>query len=155
MSADVARRGADRVGNRLLDGLPAPDKDRLLARLTPVFLNIKTVLFEPGQLVDAVYFPLDGVVSLVTPLEDGAIVEVATVGNEGLVGVPLVLGGSLAVRAISQVAGRCLTMEAGVFLAELAKGGRWPDWCSATCRPCSGRSHRPPPATGSIRTRSG
>jgi CRP-like cAMP-binding protein len=88
-----------------------------------VFLHVKTVLFEPGQPVDAVYFPLDGVISLVTPLEDGAIVEVATVGNEGLVGVPAVLGGSLAVRAISQVAGRCLTMETGAFLNELAKGG--------------------------------
>ncbi len=84
------------------------------------------MLFEPGQPVDAVYFPLDGVVSLVTPLEDGAIVEVATVGNEGLVGVPVVLGGSLAVRAISQVAGRCLTMEVGAFLYELRTKSAFP-----------------------------
>lgn len=81
---------------------------------------MKTVLFEPGQLVDAVYFPLDGVVSLVTPLEDGSIVEVATIGNEGIVGVPLVFGGALAVRAISQVAGRCLTMSADAFLGAIA-----------------------------------
>jgi len=86
----------------------------------PNFLKVKTVLFEPGEVVDAVYFPLDGVVSLVTPLEDGAIVEVATIGNEGLVGVPVVLGGSLAVRAISQVAGRSLTMSASDFLDEMA-----------------------------------
>jgi CRP-like cAMP-binding protein len=63
-----------------------------------------------------VYFPLNGVVSLVTPLEDGAIVEVATVGNEGIVGVPLVQGGSLAVRAISQVAGWVLRMDARAFV---------------------------------------
>jgi hypothetical protein len=50
------------------------------------------------------------VISLVTPLEDGAIVEVATIGNEGLVGVPAVLGGSLAGASHLQVAGRCLTM---------------------------------------------
>jgi len=87
-----------------------------MARLSPVFLRVKTVLFEPGQVVDAVYFPLDGVISLVTPLEDGAIVEVATVGNEGVVGVPLIFGGTLAVRAISQVAGRCLTTSAEAFL---------------------------------------
>ena len=58
-------------------------------------LPVRTVLFEPGAPIDAVYFPIDGVISLVTPLHDGAIVEVATIGNEGIVGVPLVpLGGS-------------------------------------------------------------
>jgi CRP-like cAMP-binding protein len=110
----------DWLGNRLLACLPSPDRDRILAKLVPNFLKVKTVLFEPGEVVDAVYFPLDGVVSLVTPLEDGAIVEVATIGNEGLVGVPVVLGGSLAVRAISQVAGRSLTMSASDFLDEMA-----------------------------------
>ena len=123
MSADASGNGAAPNENRLLAALPPADRDRLLPKLAPVFLKVKTVLFEPGQLVDAVYFPLDGVVSLVTPLEDGAIVEVATVGNEGLVGVPIVLGGSLAVRAISQVAGRCLTMESRAFLEELGHGG--------------------------------
>ena len=108
------------AGNRILEALPVADRDRLNSKLAPTFLRVKTVLFEPGQPVDAVYFPLDGVVSLVTPLEDGAIVEVATVGNEGIVGVPLIPGGSFAVRAISQVAGRCLTMSADNFLAELA-----------------------------------
>jgi CRP-like cAMP-binding protein len=63
------------------------------------------------------------VVSLVTPLEDGAIVEVATVGNEGIVGVPLVLGGSLAVRAISQVAGWVVRMDAATFLKEVERDG--------------------------------
>lgn len=91
-----------------------------MLKLVPSFLKVKTVLFEPGEVVDAVYFPLDGVVSLVTPLEDGAIVEVATVGNEGLVGVPVVLGGTLTVRAISQVAGRSLTMATTAFLDEMA-----------------------------------
>jgi len=109
-----------RRGNHILEVLSATDRDRLMAKLAPTFVRVKTVLFEPGQPMDAVYFPLDGVVSLVTPLEDGAIVEVATVGNEGIVGVPLVPGGSLTVRAISQVAGRCLTMSAEAFLAEMA-----------------------------------
>jgi CRP-like cAMP-binding protein len=102
--------------NQLLDALPVGERDRWFAPLTPTFLDIKTVLFEPGQVIESVYFPLNGVISLVTPLEDGAIVEVATVGNEGIVGVPLVLGGSLAVRAISQVAGWVLRMESRAFL---------------------------------------
>jgi len=83
-----------------------------------VELPIKTVLFEPGGPIDAVYFPMSGVISLVTALEDGSIVEVATVGNEGIVGVPHVAQGSLAVRAISQVAGTSLCMDAASFLAE-------------------------------------
>lgn len=102
-------------GNRILDRLPAKDRAILQAKLSPVFLRVKTVLFEPGEVVDAVYFPLDGVISLVTPLEDGTIVEVATIGNEGMVGVPSIPGGALAVRAISQVAGRCLTMSVDAF----------------------------------------
>jgi len=109
--------------NHVLGALPSAEAQRLVHLLTPLSLEIKTVLFEPGQPIDAVHFPLDGVISLVTPLEDGAIVEVATVGNEGVVGVPLVLGGSLAVRAISQVPGRALRMEAQAFLAELGRRG--------------------------------
>jgi CRP-like cAMP-binding protein len=106
--------------NQLLDALPAAQSQRLMRSLTPVFLGLKTVLFEPGRTTDSVDFPLNCVVSLVTPLHDGAIVEVATVGNEGIVGVPLVLGGSLAVRAISSVAGWAERMDASAFLYEVA-----------------------------------
>jgi CRP-like cAMP-binding protein len=113
----------DHSRNRLLSSVPPPEAERLAGVMTPLMLEIKTVLFEPGESVDAVYFPLDGVVSLVTPLEDGAIVEVATVGNEGVIGVPLVPGGSLAVRAISQVPGRALRMETPAFLAEMDRHG--------------------------------
>ena len=107
--------------NHVLAALPADEMRRLLRQLTEVSLEIKTVLFEPGEPIAAVHFPLDGVISLVTPLEDGAIVEVATVGNEGIVGVPLFPGGSLAVRAISQVPGRALRMGARAFLTELER----------------------------------
>ncbi len=117
------RSASDLTRNRMLGCLPEADRARLQSRLTPMHLEIKKVLFEPGKPVDSVYFPLNGVVSLVTPIEDGAIVEVATVGNEGVVGVPLVLGGSLAVRAISQVSGWVLRMDAGTFLAELERPG--------------------------------
>jgi len=111
------------VANHVLGALPPGEARRLARELSAVSLEIKTVLFEPGETIDAVHFPLDGVVSLVTPLEDGAIVEVATVGNEGVVGVPLVAGGSLAVRAISQVPGRALRMEAAGFLGEMERRG--------------------------------
>jgi CRP-like cAMP-binding protein len=88
---------------------------------------VKTVLFEPGGPIEAVYFPVDGVVSLVTALHDGAIVEVATIGNEGIVGVPHVMGGALAVRAISQVAGRAFSMRTHMFLEEADRAGPFRD----------------------------
>ena len=106
------------AGNHLLEALPDEERDALIQHLRPAHLSVKTVLFDPGQPISFVHFPIDGVISLVTPLADGNIVEVATIGNEGIVGVPLVPGGSLAVRAISQVAGRTLRIEA----SEFAKG---------------------------------
>lgn len=81
------------------------------------------MLFEPGQRIDAVHFPLTGIVALVGTMNEGLTVEVATVGNEGIVGVPLVLGGSLAVRAISAVRGTALRMEASAFLEEVGHRG--------------------------------
>ncbi|MHB1501150.1 MAG: Crp/Fnr family transcriptional regulator [Candidatus Dormibacteria bacterium] len=119
MGASIVRTNPGQE-NLLLARLPQEDRARLQAQMIPHFLRLKTVLFEPGQVVDGVHFPLDGVVSLVAPMEDGDIVEVATVGNEGVVGVPTVLGGSLRVRAISQVAGRALTMSTSAFLHEIA-----------------------------------
>jgi CRP-like cAMP-binding protein len=102
--------------NRILAALPRSELVQLFEVVRSVTLPVKSVLFEPGAAIDAVHFPTDGVISLVTPLHDGAIVEVATIGNEGIVGVPLVPLSGLAVRAISQVAGHCLRMEATTFL---------------------------------------
>src|ERR1700674_3751694 len=102
--------------NRILAALPSAELLQLFEVVRSVTLPVKSVLFEPGAAIDAVHFPTDGVISLVTPLHDGAIVEVATIGNEGIVGVPLVPLSGLAVRAISQVAGHCLRMEATTFL---------------------------------------
>jgi CRP-like cAMP-binding protein len=113
----------DRAGgvNQLLDALPAADSERVLPLLTSVFLELKTVLFEPGGAIEAVHFPRNCVVSLVTPLHDGTVVEVASVGNEGIVGVPLLRGGSLAVRAICSVAGWADRMDAPAFLTEIER----------------------------------
>jgi CRP-like cAMP-binding protein len=102
--------------NRILTALPPSERQELFSLVRSVSLPVRTVLFEPGAPIDAVYFPTDGVISLVTPLHDGAIVEVATIGNEGIVGVPLVPLGGLAVRAISQVAGHSLRVDAAAFV---------------------------------------
>ena len=114
---DDAAGGPGPLGeNRILTALPSSERLALFGVVRTVSLPVKTVLFEPGGPIDAIYFPVNGVISLVTPLHDGAIVEVATIGNEGIVGVPLVPLGALAVRAISQVAGHSLRMEATAFM---------------------------------------
>jgi CRP-like cAMP-binding protein len=113
----------DHRGNAILNALPAADRERLIAEMTLIPLKIKTILFDAGEVIKHVYFPTSGVISLVTPLEEGSIVEVATIGNEGIVGVPIQPRGSLAVRAISQVAGSVLRMDAVAFLAETEVNG--------------------------------
>jgi hypothetical protein len=96
------------------------EKGRRLRRaLNPVFLDIETVLFEPGEPIAFVDFPRNCVVSLVTPFQDGTSVEVATVGNEGVVGVPMRPEGSLAFRAVASVAGWADRMDAATFLDEV------------------------------------
>ena len=105
--------------NRLLDALPMGEGRRLRRSLSAVFLDVDTVLFEPGEPIGFVDFPRNCVVSLVTPFQDGASVEVATIGNEGIVGVPARRGGALAFRAISSVAGWVDRMDAATFVDEV------------------------------------
>ncbi|PZR79797.1 Crp/Fnr family transcriptional regulator [Candidatus Aeolococcus gillhamiae] len=120
---DVTLEQGRPEGNSILGALPADDFERLQPKLSLTPLRVKNVLFEPGAPIDVIYFPIDGVVSLVTPLRDGAIVEVATIGNEGIVGVPYFLRGALAVRAIALVKGRALQIKAADFRAEVTSPG--------------------------------
>ncbi|MGR6922324.1 Crp/Fnr family transcriptional regulator [[Actinomadura] parvosata] len=109
-TADEMRR------NLILGALPQPEQRGLAGHLTPVDLKLKTVLYEPGGSIDHVYFPIAGVVSLVADLGGGTVVEVATVGHEGMVGLPVFLGaGPPAERASVQIAGRALRMSAERF----------------------------------------
>jgi CRP-like cAMP-binding protein len=106
-------------GNRILDALPPEEYDRLLPALSPVSLEFKRVLHEPGMAIDTVYFPVSTIVSLLTTMDDGSAVEVATVGNEGIVGVPVILGDqALGARDFYQVQvpGQAVAMAAGAFL---------------------------------------
>jgi len=96
--------------NFLLQALPPLERETLLAHLRPTALSAKTVLFEPGEAIESVHFPLDGVVSLVTPSADG-IVQVATIGNEGIVGVPLIPAGVSCVRG--RITDGCQTLQMG------------------------------------------
>src|SRR5436305_1707472 len=78
--------------NRLLAGLPAATYDRLLPELESVALSQGLVLYDPGEPISHVYFPLTALASLLTLSEEGQAVEVAAVGPDGMVGLPLFLG---------------------------------------------------------------
>lgn len=106
--------------NQLLSALPREEYERLLPNLEFVSLAFKQLLCEPHQPIEYVYFPNNGIISLVTITEDGATVEAATVGNEGMVGVTVLLGAEhAATQMICQVAGDALRMRAGIFKREV------------------------------------
>jgi len=102
--------------NRLLDALPERRRRRFLADCDRVELDFAQVLYESGQRIRHVYFPLDGFVSLVTSIDDGVQLEVALIGNEGMIGASLVLGvGVSSGHAVVQGPGSALRMGAAAF----------------------------------------
>ncbi|MEJ0099401.1 MAG: Crp/Fnr family transcriptional regulator [Pseudomonadota bacterium] len=105
--------------NRILGSLPARDLLRLNRQLEPVQLVFGQVLYEPGKAIRQVYFPLDCLVSLLTAVDRKRTLEVGMVGNEGMAGMPFILGVGIAgVRALVQGAGHALRMAAGPFRTE-------------------------------------
>ena len=88
----------------------------LFANLEMVTLDLNHVLYEAGDMIDVVYFPLDCVISLLYMMEDGRSVDTSVVGNEGLVGVAAVLGGKVApFRAMVQLPGDALRLHVRVL----------------------------------------
>ena len=116
LGAQKARRGRR---NSLLAALPLAENQRLLAALEPVTLKFGEVLKEPGVRIRHVYFPVDCVVSLLTPIEGHEALQVGLVGNEGMVGMPLALGIHVSShRALVQVGGTALRMKSSAFRKE-------------------------------------
>jgi CRP-like cAMP-binding protein len=105
--------------NRILQSLPARDLLRLNRQLEPVRLSFGQVLYEPGKTIRHVYFPLDSLISLLTAVDRKRSLEVGMVGNEGMAGMPFILGaGESGVRVIVQGAGGALRMAAEPFRKE-------------------------------------
>jgi CRP-like cAMP-binding protein len=111
--------------NRLLAALPPEEMEVLRPDLEAVPLTYKHTLYEPNRPIEYVHFPHRGVVSLLTEMEDGTVVEVGTVGPEGMVGLPVFLDAStIAGRAFVQVPGEAARIEAGVFQRTLERTPR-------------------------------
>lgn len=113
------------IQNQLLSALPKEEYQRLLPNLELVSLPLKQLIYAPSEPIEYVYFPLDGIISLVNVTQDGGTVEAATVGNEGMVGIPILLGSDRMVsQAIVQIVGKALRMKADVFKREVTPGSQ-------------------------------
>ncbi|WP_298441669.1 Crp/Fnr family transcriptional regulator [uncultured Ferrimonas sp.] len=110
--------------NRLLISLPAKVQQRLFPYLKPVMLPLGKVLYESGETQHQVYFPTDAIISLLNVMEDGSSAEISVVGNEGLVGISLFMGGgSTPSRALVQSAGSALQLSARRLKDEFDRHG--------------------------------
>jgi CRP-like cAMP-binding protein len=110
--------------NHLLAALPETDRKRWSTSLELVDMPLGEVLYEPGVTLKYVYFPISSIVSLLYVMENGASAEIAVVGNEGLVGISLFMGGdSTPSRAVVQSAGLGCRLESQLMMNEFNKAG--------------------------------
>ncbi len=110
--------------NHLLAALPTPDYERMLSHLELVRMQLGQMLYEPDKKQHHVYFPTTSIVSLHYVTESGVSAETAGVGNEGMVGVALIMGGdSTSSSAVVQTAGHGYRVEARIIKEDFARGG--------------------------------
>jgi CRP-like cAMP-binding protein len=123
-SSHSSRSSHNPKQNRLLAALPAADLERLSRELTPVAMPLGGVVYESGGKQPHVYFPTTAIVSLMYVMADGATGEIAVVGNDGMVGVAIFMGGeSTPSRAIVQSAGYAYRLSSSRLKREFVLGG--------------------------------
>jgi CRP-like cAMP-binding protein len=117
----------DRSGtgqNHLLAVLPKSESDRLFPHLELVPLLLGEALYESGDMLNHVYFPTTSIVSLLYVLENGASAEIAVVGNEGIVGIALFMGGeTVPNRAVVQSEGHAYRLKGQLLKEEFSRAG--------------------------------
>ena len=109
--------------NRLLAALPAAEFKRLREDLEPVSLPLGTSIYEADAHIQYLYFPTEGIISLLQVMENGSSAEIAVVGNEGVVGISLFMGGQTTPsRAVVQSAARAHRLPAEKLNTEFRRG---------------------------------
>ena len=115
---------SESIRNHLLAALPHAEAERWLPLLEPVDLQLGEVLYESGVTLSHVYFPTSAIISLLYVMENGASAEIAVVGNEGIVGISLFMGGeSTSSRAVVQSAGKGFRLKAPLMKQEFNRAG--------------------------------
>ena len=110
--------------NQILAALGSEDRDRLLKHLEPVNLKLGDVIYGPNDHISHAYFPTTSIISLQYIMDTGACAEAAEVGNEGMLGLPILLGGnSTPNTAIVQTAGQAYRLDQHTLKAEFNSGG--------------------------------
>ena len=110
--------------NHLLEALPASAYERLASHLKLVPMRLGEVLYESGVQLGHVYFPTTSILSLLYVMQDGASAEIAIVGNEGILGVSLFMGGETTPsRAVVQSAGHAFRLKAELLKNEFGRFG--------------------------------
>lgn len=124
MAKSIDNVSINRKGNHLLSALPEAEWQRWLPMLEVVDMPLGQVLYESGGTMQHVYFPTTSIVSMLYVTESGASAELAVVGNEGIVGISLFMGGgSTPSRAVVQSAGTGYRLEALVMKKEFDRAG--------------------------------
>jgi CRP-like cAMP-binding protein len=114
----------DASRNRLIAALPCDIVQRWLPHLEPVQMHIGQPVYEAGQTLSHVYFPTTALVSLLLVLKDGASAEIAVVGQDGVVGISLFMGGSsTSTHGVVQGAGHAFRFPTSTLVAEFERGG--------------------------------
>src|SRR3954451_13069365 len=121
-TSKAADHSPARLRNALLAALPPAEYARIHPVLTPVVLKHRQVLLRAGERAASVYFPIEGLCSIVTTMEDGRMIEVASVGSEGLAGLGALFAGRYSTGgAIVQVAGSAMQMPVEAFSVEMKR----------------------------------
>ena len=111
--------------NRLLAALPERERARLIPQLEILTLFAKETIYEPGEEMNYVYFPLDCIVVLISSVEAKGTVEVGLIGNEGLVGAPILMGAKHATnQALILTEGKALRLPASTVRKEAKRSSR-------------------------------
>jgi CRP-like cAMP-binding protein len=120
----AAASGPSPHQNHLLDALAAGDYERVASHLQLIPMELGEVLYESGAELRYVYFPTTCIISLLYVMEDGASAEIAVVGNEGILGISLFMGGNTTPsRAVVQSAGHAFRLEARLLKDEFERYG--------------------------------